>query len=182
MSPPFCVWITPHIHYLNETEVWLCEIKTEQETNYFLPSIRLHSSGLSHVSLPIQRPKSMAACTQYKCMQTYTLTCRHVWEDPRLPPAIMHVKPLISGQNLWCQNDESILRAYENTKAAAQGQIYTGGYLRVPSGLTYSSDASTKNTQRHEWWFKRGIVLWACVPQCDADSWIKRNIHMVHTW
>lgn len=148
MSPPFCVWITPHIHYLNETAVCCVRLRqNRRQTTSCLASSCIHLvHHMSQLSYKDQRHGS----TQYKCMHTCILTCRHAWEDPRLPPAIMHVKALISGQHLWCQNDESILRAYKNTKAAVQGQIYTGGYLRVPSGLTYSSDVSTKNTQRHE--------------------------------
>lgn len=66
----------------------------------------------------------------------------------------------------------------------SRGQVYTGGYLShiVPSGLTYSSDACTRNTQSHEWWFKRRVMLWGGVLWYTVDFRIKRNIHMPYTW
>lgn len=97
-------------------------------------------------------------------------------------PAVINVKRLISGLNLWCQSDESILKeARKNTKVVVQGQIYTEGYLSisVTSGLTYSSDACTGNTQGYRHWFETGEWCWEGVS-CSTVS-IQRFIHLTDT-
>lgn len=55
-----------------------------------------------------------------------------------------------------------------NTEVVVQGQIYTGGYLRltVTSGLTYSSDASHQEYTKT--WMaiqKRNGAVWGCAAE-----------------
>lgn len=78
----------------------------------------------------------------------------------------------------WWEHSE---RAQKNTKAVIQGQIYTGGHLSlsVASGLTYSSDACTRNTQRQRQWFKKGE--WCCEGVCAAVHFRSKEIYIWHT-